>query len=484
MIRKCLKVCDGVNLIISPCQYKGFNLNPGMLLFDADTPDRHITGLDVPFVATYESDGITSSNSVRFGRPMNIPRLSGFKLNDNSFEPAYVDIDADNKSQTKILNAVDLALGKTRLHNLLFKRDDEKYIRNVSFGVYDPNTGFKSTYTKIVGNVFLQHTGDSRRDKAVLLTKTQVNTLNDLSPYGIMEYGKSDLKLKYNRDEYDNGNFHDLLYVLGNDNDSMGLKKADVEDICSNLKDYYTVTMGGFECIDVNHSGVLTTCDDDQTLDDFHVKPFMIKLSPDLAKKYLCYADNGEYVDTYKYYDFDGIVDDKSHSVYLTSIAGYDTDGYSFDDATYIGSDNALYSGYYFDGYSFVKTRFAATDAAFDSDYFNIGRHIYHALNEAEFVEEQLSDCKDIDELRAKVKDRLCEVKELSLTNKSFPKGEFDILNRVYSAYVSNRERNLDLPIDYEHEQLTDAELYSTKADSFDIPEVLEGDKSSEQEYD
>lgn len=39
MIRKCLKVCDGVNLIISPCQYKGFNLNPGMLLFDADTLD-------------------------------------------------------------------------------------------------------------------------------------------------------------------------------------------------------------------------------------------------------------------------------------------------------------------------------------------------------------------------------------------------------------------------------------------------------------
>ena len=142
MIRKCLKVCDGVNLIISPCQYKGFNLNPGMLLFDADTLDRHITGLDVPFVATYESDGVTSSNSVRFGRPMSIPRLSGFKLNDNSFEPAYVDIDADNKSQTKILNAVDLALGKTRLHNLLFTRDDEKYIRNVSFGVYDPNTGF------------------------------------------------------------------------------------------------------------------------------------------------------------------------------------------------------------------------------------------------------------------------------------------------------------------------------------------------------
>ena len=483
MIRKCLKVCDGVNLIISPCQYKGFNLNPGILLFDADTPDRHITGLDVPFVATYESDGVSSSNSVRFGRPMNIPRLSGFKLNDNSFELAYVDIDADNKSQTKILNAVDLALGKTRLHNLLFTRDDEKYIRNVSFGVYDPNTSFKSTYTKIVGNVFLQHTGDSRRDKAVLLTKTQVNLLNELSPYGIMEYGKSDLKLKYNRDEYDNGNFHDLLYVLGNDKDSMGLKKTDVDDICSNLKDYYTVTSGGFECIDVNHSGVLTMCDDDQMLDDFHIKPFMIKLSPDLAKKYLCYADNGEYVDTYKYYDFDGIVDDKSHSVYLTSIAGYDTDGYSFDDATYIGSDNALYSGYYFDGYSFVKTRLALTDAASDGK-FDLSKYIYNSLDEANYVEDELLNCKDIDELRTKVKNRQDELRRLAITDSSFSKEDARILNYVYGAYLSNQEHNFDLPIDYEHEQLTDAELQGRKADSFDIPDVAEDDKSSEQEYD
>jgi len=67
----------------------------------------------------------------------------------------------------------------------------------------------------MVGNVFLQHSGDSRRDKAVLLTKTQVDALNELSPYGIIEYGKSDLKLEYNRNEYDNGNFHDLLFVLG-----------------------------------------------------------------------------------------------------------------------------------------------------------------------------------------------------------------------------------------------------------------------------
>jgi len=309
------------------------------------------------------------------------------------------------------------------------------------------------------------------------------NALNELSPYGIIEYGKSDLKLEYNRNEYDNGNFHDLLFVLGNDKDSMGLKKTDVDDICSNLRDYYIVTSGGFECVDVDHKGVLTMCDDDQTLDDFHVKPFMIKLSPDLAKKYLCYADNGEYVDTYKYYDFDGIVDDKSHSVYLTSIAGYDTDGYSFDDATYIGSDNALYSGYYFDGYSFVKTRLALTDAASEGK-FDLSKYIYNSLDEANYVEDELLNCKDIDELRTKVKNRQDELRRLAIMDSSFSKEDARILNYVYGAYLSNQERNFDLPIDYEHEQLTDAELHGKKVNSFDIPDVAEDDKSSEQEYD
>ena len=312
-------------------------------------------------------------------------------------------------------------------------------------------------------NAFANHIYILNRITVTPRGKINVISLNIIPMYLIPDIPAVTRELEYNRNEYDNGNFHDLLFVLGNDKDSMGLKKTDVDDICSNLKSYYTVTMGGFECVDVDHKGVLTMCDDDQTLDDFHVKPFMIKLSPDLAKKYLCYADNGEYVDTYKYYDFDGIVDDKSHSVYLTSIAGYDTDGYSFDDATYIGSDNALYSGYYFDGYSFVKTRLALTDAASEGKF-------------------DLS--KDIDELRTKVKNRQDELRRLAIMDSSFSKEDARILNYVYGAYLSNQERNFDLPIDYEHEQLTDAELYGKKVDSFDIPEVTEDDKSSEQEYD
>ena len=471
MCRKFLKVCDGVSLIVSPCQYKGFNLNPGMILFDADTSDRPITSCDVPFVATHEASGVNSSD---YGRPTNIPILCGFLLNGDSVEPSYADINADSKTQIKLLNTIDLALGESRLHNLLFTMDSDRYTKNTSFSVYDPNTntGFNSIYTNMVGNVFLQHVGDSRRDKAVLLTNTQVDAFNKLSPYGIIEYGKSDLRLEYNRGEYDEATFHDLLYVLGNNRDSMNLTKAEFDDICSNLQSYYTTTSVGFECVDVDDTGILTMCDDFVTTDGFHVKPFMIKMSPDLAKKYLCYADNGEYVDTYEYYDFDGGIDDNLHSVYLTSIAGYDTNNY-----------DTLYSGSFFDGYSFVKTRFSLTDAASECK-FDLDKYIYSSIDEANYAEDELSNCKDIDELRVKVKNRQDELSRLVITDSSFSKEEADILNFVYGAYLSTQEHKFESSIDYESEQLTDQELYGTEVDSFDIPEVTKDDKSSNLECD
>ena len=47
MTDKFLNVCDGVNLITKPCEYRGFKLKPGMLLFNANEN----CNLTEPFVA-------------------------------------------------------------------------------------------------------------------------------------------------------------------------------------------------------------------------------------------------------------------------------------------------------------------------------------------------------------------------------------------------------------------------------------------------
>lgn len=130
-----------------------------------------------------------------------------------------------------------------------------------------------------------------------------------------------------------------------------------------------------------------------------------------------------------------------------------------------------------------MKTRLALTDAAFEGK-FDLSKYIYNSFDEANYVEDELLNCKDIDELRTKVKNRQDELRRLAITDSLFSKEDARILNYVYGAYLSNQERNFDLLIDYEHEQLTDVELHGRKVDSFDIPEVTEDDKSSEQEYD
>ena len=115
---------------------------------------------------------------------------------------------------------------------------------------------------------------------------------------------------------------------------------------------------------------------------------------------------------------------------------------------------------------------------------FDLSKYIYNSLDEANYVEDELLNCKDIDELRTKVKNRQDELRRLAITDSSFSKDDARIPNYVYGAYLSNQECNFDLPIDYEHEHLTDAELHGKKVNSFDIPDVAEDDKSSEQEYD
>ena len=72
---KFLNVCDCVNLITKPCEYKGFKLKPGMLLFD--TNDRY--NLTEPFVAVCD---ITNQQNQHIGNLSNAILLSGYSLKD------------------------------------------------------------------------------------------------------------------------------------------------------------------------------------------------------------------------------------------------------------------------------------------------------------------------------------------------------------------------------------------------------------------
>lgn len=288
----------------------------------------------------------------------------------------------------------------------------------------------------------------------MLLTKDQVNALSDLSPYGIMEYGESYLEVEYNRGVNDKGSFHDLLVAIYNNGQSYGLTKEESADIINGLKDYYShVDTVGHE---ISVDGVSTMCTNFITKDGFSAKPFMIRMTSDAAKKYIEHVYQNDYME-YEHCDANFIIDDKAHFVYLTSISGYDTNSdWDWDDydTPWVNSHNAMFTGFYFDGYSYMQSRFAVKNV----DEFDMKEHVYRSLGEVDYMRRNLSDYKDIDDLREKVNNRLYELESLledhesSLTN-----SEFDSIKQVYSNYLDSKVKQLSNVIN--HEVLTDNEL-------------------------
>lgn len=159
MNKKFLKVCDGVNLIMAPCQYKGFNLKPGMLLFDADTEGRVVTGFSEPFVATGEDDVRRYESQLlsnAYGYSNTDLGLVGYTLTGNAAKYKSINVNAKTDNYAKIANVVDLALGSNKLHDLFLSDENNRYNENLKFSVYDPESGFNSFYNHVIGNVFLQ----------------------------------------------------------------------------------------------------------------------------------------------------------------------------------------------------------------------------------------------------------------------------------------------------------------------------------------
>lgn len=472
MSRKFLKVCDGVNLIISPCQYKGFNLKPGMMLFDADTPDRHITGLDVPFVATSEGNGFVPDNDN--GRPNNEVILGGFKLTDIGFVRDVIDIRSDTTKQPKILNAVDLALGAAKLYNLFLVDDETRYTKENIFSVYDPNTGFNSIYSHVRGNVFLQKTGSNFRDKLITLSKDQVKAFNELSPYGIVDYGRSDVNISIVENVADEYSFHEFLIAFYNDCTCVNFTKEDITDVVNGLRENIKVSDYSKDVVnssDTAHGVVIdiATKDNIITSDGFNMKPFAMRVSPEFAKENLCITDF-----TYCSYDYapadEVIVDDGLHNVYLTSINGYDTDTYDDRD-----SSNVVYNGFYFDGYSFMPTGFAFNDNVSST----MSNATYAFIQEAQHFKNYLSDIDNYTELEGDIQSRVDDLKDL------LDEAEYDAVKLVYDNYLEGKRTALDSSIIYE--PLTDAELHSINgienSVSMDIPDVDDAKELSDREF-
>lgn len=476
MHRKFLKVCDGVNLIVYPCEYRGFNLKPGMLLFDADTDNRHITGLDVPFVAISEGNGFVPDNDN--GRPNNEVILGGFKFTDTGFVHDLIDIRSDTFKQPKILNAVDLALGEAKLYNLFLVDDGTRYTHEHIFSVYDPNTGFNSVYSHVRGNVFLQKTGSDFRDKLITLNKDQVKAFNELSPYGIVDYGDSKVNISVTGNVADKYSFHDFLISFYSKNFGSTFTEEDVADVVDGLRE--TIKVSDYKDVlnssDKAHEVVFDVAKDSIiSSDGFNMKPFVMRVSPEFAKENLCIADF-----TYGSYDYtpvdEFIVDDGLHNVYLTSINGFDAYDYDGRD-----SSNVVYNGFYFNGYSFMPTGFAFF--AFNKNVSStMSDATYAFIQEAEYFKNYLSDIDDYTELKEEIQARFENLTDLLYRDDSFYEAEYHAVESVYDAYLEKRRNALENPITYE--KLTDKELHAVENNAIpDMPDVDDVKDLPEREF-
>lgn len=455
MNKRFIKVCDGVNLIVDPCKYKDFNLKPGMLLFDEN---KDLTGLYGLFVAIHETDS-SELDCNENGRPSGVIRLWGYQLWENyegNYQhcKAYIDIMPTCKDYVKILNAVDLAVGEGKLRNLFLTADDDRFTDNIIFSVYNSNCNFNTSFLHVIGNVYLQKFTSYGRDRLTTLSSVQVESFNNLSDYGVVQLGESDLSMSS-----DDG-FQGFLRAYWC-NDYGFYSSEDVVDTIVGIKDYYDKFSydGCFEPIyDMNIS-----CGCTLTVDGFNVKPFMIRITSDVAKDYLIKAVHTEgaidYLDYYDYESLDNlIIDDDVHMVYLTSQCGHDSN-YDFQNYGY----SSIYNGYYYDGHSYVHSLFSVNDDI-SNDIYNV---ICLSMNECRFVEDNFKDLDNLDEVKLLIDDRLSDVADDFLDSKINVTA-----SNLYSNYYRQRCNELSNEIDYP--EITDSwfhvgsKSYELKSNSCD----------------
>lgn len=345
MSNQFLEICEGVKLILAPCMYNGFNLKPGMLLFDADTTYRHLTGFDYPFVAVDEFVPEEDTNLDCLGRPITKCVLDGYKLVPNSNQKVRITLTFpyDYHYYDKLLSAIDLVLGEDKLYNLFIESKSTGYERSGQIlSVYDDKRCFYYMYLHVIGNIYLQRFMTGSRDKLVTLSVLQALSLNSFKGNYLSQVNGSELYL-----EDDNGLYGFLRVFFGDE--SKYFDKEYVDSVVANLHSYFIKTRKG-KYIDVFPNSIGTAYVEFATDDGFNIKPCNLLFRDFVAEKYLYIVNKDDYC--YNLYDVDTYVaDDGLHNVYLTGIHRTDD---SFD--------CQLYDGFYFDGERFKSALFAVQD--------------------------------------------------------------------------------------------------------------------------
>ena len=345
MSNQFLEICEGVKLILAPCMHNGFNLKPGMLLFDADTTYRHLTGFDYPFVAVDEFVPEEDTNLDCLGRPITKCALDGYKLVPNSNQKVRITLTFpyDYHYYDKLLSAIDLVLGEDKLYNLFIESKSTGYERSEQIlSVYDDKRCFYYMYLHVIGSIYLQRFMTGSRDRLVTLSVLQALSLNSFKGNYLSQVNGSELYL-----EDDNGLYGFLRAFFGDE--SKYFDNEYVDSIVANLHSYFIKTRKG-KYIDVFANSIGTAYVEFTTDDGFNIRPCNLLFRDFVAEKYLYIVNKDDY--GYNLYDVNTYVaDDGLHNVYLTGI-------HKTDD----NFDCQLYDGFYFDGERFKSALFAVQD--------------------------------------------------------------------------------------------------------------------------
>lgn len=470
---KFLNVCDCVNLITKPCEYKGFKLKPGMLLFD--TNER--CNLTEPFVAVCD---ITNQQNQHIGNLSNAILLSGYSLKDSHIEGQSQPIGINycilegSANYGKICEAVDLALGESRLRRLFLESDNNRYLQKQSF--YAPSNDSDKSYifTHVIGDVYRQYFNSPNRDRFVTLSKEQFQFFNNRHIYGILSTG-------YGRISTDDGGlkndseFHKVLNAYFGVNYD-GCSKEDVDKLVQNLEDYY-ITVGSADSF-IKKDGLRVAFDEFDTNDEFHVQPFNVAIDYEFAKEHLYRAC--EYHSVYsgnflayerrgfEYEDISNIMPDVGlHSVYVTSHYTYDHNG------EYDYNDNCIdiFKGYVFDGRSYVPVLLGFKDVPRE-----LIDNVIAITDESDYYDKYIkgSQFDNITQLGGLIESRLDSLSEFKKQGFYVPDEMYEFTEYIYNKYYFKVSTRLSIPVRYS--TLTDVELQTVgngklNVSGFDSPD-------------
>ena len=71
--------------------------------------------------------------------------------------------------------------------------DDDRFTDNIIFSVYNSKCNFNASFLYVIGNIYLQKSASYGRDRLTTLSNAQVDAFNNLSDYGVIKLGESDL---------------------------------------------------------------------------------------------------------------------------------------------------------------------------------------------------------------------------------------------------------------------------------------------------